>query len=404
MTTIDAGHIRGVEAEHVLQVYKRIPLVLVGGEGSWLFDADGTRYLDLLSGIGVASLGHAHPGLAQALSAQAEELIHTSNLFFHPLQGDVAAKLTAMSGLDRVFFSNSGTEAVEACLKFARRYWYTQGDRARTKFVAFERSFHGRTFGSLSVTSGSTCREPFAPLVPGVTFVSPDEPAALRAAVTTETAAIIVEPIQGEGGVWPVTSAMADEIRTVQAETGTLVIADEIQCGLGRTGQSFYSPALGLQPDLMSLGKALGAGVPVGAALLSERVASAVALGDHGSTYGGNLLACRAALVFLEALETGLVERVGRAGTRLESGLRAIASAHKEISDIRGAGLIWGLDVDERVAERMVQTALDNGLIINRTAGTVVRLLPPLTLSDAEIDEALTRLGSTFETAIAEAT
>ena len=404
MTTIDAGHIRGVEAEHVLQVYKRIPLVLVGGEGSWLFDADGTRYLDLLSGIGVASLGHAHPGLAQALSAQAEELIHTSNLFFHPLQGDVAAKLTAMSGLDRVFFSNSGTEAVEACLKFARRYWYTQGARARTKFVAFERSFHGRTFGSLSVTSGSTYREPFAPLVPGVTFISPDEPAALRAAVTTETAAIIVEPIQGEGGVWPVTSAMADEIRTVQAETGTLVIADEIQCGLGRTGQLFYSPALGLKPDLMSLGKALGAGVPVGAALLSERVASAVAFGDHGSTYGGNLLACRAALVFLEALETGLVERVGRAGTRLESGLRAIASAHKEISDIRGAGLIWGLDVDERVAERMVQTALDNDLIINRTAGTVVRLLPPLTISDAEIDEALTRLGSTFETAIAEAT
>ena len=404
MTTIDAGHIRGVEAEHVLQVYKRIPLVLVGGEGSWLFDADGTRYLDLLSGIGVASLGHAHPGLAQALSAQAEELIHTSNLFFHPLQGDVAAKLTAMSGLDRVFFSNSGTEAVEACLKFARRYWYTQGARARTKFVAFERSFHGRTFGSLSVTSGSTYRDPFAPLVPGVTFISPDEPAALRAAVTTETAAIIVEPIQGEGGVWPVTSAMADEIRTVQAETGTLVIADEIQCGLGRTGQLFYSPALGLKPDLMSLGKALGAGVPVGAALLSERVASAVAFGDHGSTYGGNLLACRAALVFLEALETGLVERVGRAGTRLESGLRAIASAHKEISDIRGAGLIWGLDVDERVAERMVQTALDNDLIINRTAGTVVRLLPPLTISDAEIDEALTRLGSTFETAIAEAT
>ena len=404
MTTIDAGHVRSVEAEHVLQVYKRIPLVLVRGDGSWLFDANGARYLDLLSGIGVASLGHAHQGLAQAISAQAAELIHTSNLFFHPLQGEVAAKLTAMSGLDRVFFSNSGTEAVEACLKFARRYWYTQGERARTGIVAFERSFHGRTFGSLSVTSGATYREPFAPLVPGVTFVSPDDPVALRKAVTTETAAIIVEPIQGEGGVWPISAAMADAICTAQSETGTLLIADEIQCGLGRTGRPFYSPAAGLQPDLMALGKALGAGVPVGAALLAERVAAAVAFGDHGSTYGGNLLACRAALVFLEALETGLAERVERAGARLEGGLRSIASAHREISDIRGSGLIWGLDVEERVAERMVQTALDNGLIINRTAGTVVRLLPPLTISDADIDEGITRLRAAFETAIAEAT
>jgi predicted acetylornithine/succinylornithine family transaminase len=403
MTTIDAGHVREVEAEHVLQVYKRIPLVLVRGEGSWLFDANGKRYLDLLSGIGVASLGHAHQGLAQAISAQAAELIHTSNLFFHPLQGEVAAKLTAMTGLDRVFFSNSGTEAVEACLKFARRYWYTQGERARTKIVAFERSFHGRTFGSLSVTSGAAYREPFAPLVPGVTFVSPDDPAALRAAVTNETAAIIVEPIQGEGGIWPISSAMADAICAAQSETGTLLVADEIQCGLGRTGRAFYSPAAGLEPDLMALGKALGAGVPVGAALLSERVAEAVAFGDHGSTYGGNLLACRAALVFLEALETGLIGRVERAGTRLETGLRSIASTHREIKEIRGAGLMWGLDVDEKVAERMVQTALDNGLIINRTAGTVVRLLPPLTISDADIDQGITRLQAAFETAVAEA-
>ena len=402
--TIDAGHVRGVEAKHVLQVYKRIPLVLVRGKGAWLFDADGTRYLDLLSGIGVASLGHSHQGLAQAISAQAAELIHTSNLFFHPLQGEVAAKLTAMSGLDRVFFSNSGTEAVEACLKFARRYWYTQGERARTQIVAFDRSFHGRTFGSLSVTSGAVYRDPFAPLVPGVAFVSPDDPAALRSAVTTETAAIIVEPIQGEGGVWPISQAMADEIGVIQSNTGTLVIADEIQCGLGRTGRPFYSSAVGLRPDLMSLGKALGAGVPVGAALLSERVAGAVSFGDHGSTYGGNLLACRAALVFLEALETGLVERVERAGARLEAGLRSIASKHGEISDIRGSGLIWGLEVAEKVAERMVPVALENGLIINRTAGTVVRLLPPLTISDADIDEGLTRLGASFETAIAEAT
>ena len=222
--------------------------------------------------------------------------------------------------------------------------------------------------------------------------------------MTTETAAIIVEPIQGEGGVWPISQAMADEIGVIQSNTGTLVIADEIQCGLGRTGRPFYSSAVGLRPDLMSLGKALGAGVPVGAALLSERVAGAVSFGDHGSTYGGNLLACRAALVFLEALETGLIERVERAGARLEAGLRSNASRHGEISDIRGSGLIWGLEVAEKMAERMVPVALENGLIINRTAGTVVRLLPPLTISDADIDEGLTRLGASFETVIAEAT
>ena len=404
MTTIDAGHVRGVEAQHLLQVYNRIPIVLVQGHGSRLYDTEGTAYLDLLSGIGVASLGHAHQGLALALHAQAQELVHTSNLFFHALQGEVAEKLSTLSGLDRVFFTNSGTEAVEACLKFARKYWFAQGERERTEFVALERSFHGRTFGSLSVTAGAAYRDPFAPLVPGVTFIPPDEPAALRAAVSSKTAAIILEPIQGEGGLWPLSTAMAAELRAVQANTGTLVIADEIQCGLGRTGRAFYSASLDLKPDLMSLGKALGAGVPVGAALLSERVGAAVSFGDHGSTYGGNLLACRAALVFLEALETGLIERVARAGTRLEAGLRGLATEHPVISDVRGAGLMWGLEVERSVADRMVATALDQGLIINRTAGTVIRLLPPLTISDAEIDEGVTRLRATVEAVITEAT
>jgi acetylornithine/N-succinyldiaminopimelate aminotransferase len=399
--TIDTNQVQQIEATSVLQVYRRIPVVLVRGEGSHLFDADGKEYIDLLSGLGVASLGHAHPGLADALAAQARELLHTSNLFFHPLQGQVASALADLSGLNRTFFTNSGTEAVEACLKFARRFWFTNGSPERTNLIAFDRSFHGRTFGALSVTSSVPYREPFGPLVPGVTFVSPDDPASLRRAVSDRTAAIIVEPIQGEGGVRPLSAAMATAIRTTCAETGTLLISDEIQCGLGRTGRPFHSAALDLQPDLMPLGKALGGGVPVGAALMTERIAEAIAFGDHGSTYGGNPLACRAALVFLSALQDGLADRVTTAGIRLEAGLRLLAERYEAIKEIRGSGLMWGLDLDELVAERMVGAALKHGLIINRTAGTVIRLLPPLTISDDDIDAGLTRLDSTFDTAIA---
>ena len=391
MTTA-ADQVLGVEAAHILQVYKRLPLVLVRGAGARVTDCDGREYIDLLSGIGVVSLGHGHAGLTRAIAAQAEELLHTSNLFFHPLQGQLAARLSRLSGLPRAFFCNSGTEAVEACLKFARRYWHTAGSRERTEIVAFERAFHGRTFGSLSVTSGAPYREPFAPLVPGVRFVPPDDPEALRAAVTSATAAVIVEPIQGEGGVWPLSRTMADALTAVCEETGTLLIADEIQCGLGRTGRPFHSAALGLRPDLMALGKALGGGVPVGAALLSERVAGAVAFGDHGSTYGGNLLACRAALVFVDALENGLTERVAEAGAHLERGLRRLAAQHATVGEIRGAGLMRGFEVAPEVADGIVAAGLERGVIVNRTAGTVVRLLPPLTISDADIDEGLARL------------
>lgn len=396
MTTV-AEQVRGIEARHVLQVYKRLPLVLVRGEDSRIVDTDGREYIDLLSGIGVASLGHAHAGLAEALAAQARELVHTSNLFFHPLQGQVAARLARLSGLPRAFFCNSGTEAVEACLKFARRYWHAAGSPARTEIVAFERSFHGRTFGSLSVTSGTPYREPFAPLVPGVRFVPPDDPDALRQAVSPATAAVIVEPIQGEGGVWPLSRTMAEAISSVCAETGTLLIADEIQCGLGRTGHPFHSAVLGLRPDLMALGKALGAGFPVGAALLGEQVAGAVAFGDHGTTYGGNLLACRAALVFLDALEDGLPARVAAAGARLEAGLSKLAATRPATGVIRGAGLMRGLELEPAAAERIVGAALERGVIVNRTAGTVVRLLPPLTIADADIDEGLARLAAALE-------
>jgi acetylornithine/N-succinyldiaminopimelate aminotransferase len=386
MTT--ATDVIALEKEHVLQVYRRGSVVFDRGRGCRLFDADGRSYLDLISGVGVAALGHAHSRLASAIADQAEQLLHTSNLFFHPLQGELATRLANLSGLPRAFFCNSGAEAVEASLKFARRYWHAQGT-PRSGFVAFDRSFHGRTMGALSVTWDDHYRAPFKPLVPDVTFVPLDDVDALRAAVTDRTAAVIVEPIQGEGGVRPLGDAMAAAITRACRETGALLIADEIQCGLGRTGRPFYSSALGLTPDLMTIGKSLGAGVPIAATLFSERVASAAAFGDHGSTYGGNLLACRAALVFLDELvDGGLIAHVARVGAHLEASLHALAARQPVIREIRGAGLIWGLELD-RPAAPVVDAAIQRGLLVNRTADTVVRLLPPYIITAEEIDEAI---------------
>ena len=386
-----ANSVMALETDHLLQVYRRGQVVFERGKGCRLFDADGRGYLDLISGVGVASLGHAHPRLAAAIAEQASTLLHTSNLFFHPLQGEVAARLAALSGLPRAFFTNSGTEAVEACLKFARRYWHTQ-KAPRSGFVAFEHAFHGRTMGSLSVTWDEHYRAPFAPLLGDVQWVSTDNPDALRAAVSDRTAAIVVEPLQGEGGVRPLSAAMAAAIRESCARTGALLIADEVQSGLGRTGRPFYGEALGLTPDLMALGKALGAGVPIGAAMFSERVASSASFGDHGSTYGGNLLACRAALVFLEELvDRDLISNVARAGQQFESALQRIAAKYPPVRAVRGAGLIWGIELD-RPAAPVVEAALKLGLLVNRTADTVVRLLPPFIISSSEISEGVALL------------
>ena len=399
MLTTTSNDPIALDARHVLQVYRRAPVVFESGKGCALFTRTGERYLDLISGVGVASLGHAHPALARAIADQASTLLHTSNLFHHPLQSELASQLSALSGLPRAFFCNSGAEAVEACLKFSRRFWQTQGT-PRTQYVAFDHSFHGRTMGALSVTWDDHYRAPFAPLVPGVTFVDPADASAIAAAITQDTAAVIVEPIQGEGGVRPIAQRSADAIAAACRRTGALLVADEVQCGLGRTGRPFYSSALGLQPDLMALGKALGAGVPIGAALFSDRVAAAAKPGDHGSTYGGNLLACRAALVFLEELTTGgLMEHVARTGTYLERGLRAIAARQPAITSVRGAGVMWGLELD-RPAGAVVEAALERKLLINRTSDTVVRLLPPYVITEREIDEALPLLEAAIATVV----
>jgi predicted acetylornithine/succinylornithine family transaminase len=384
-TTSTANEVMALDSAHVLQTYRRSPVVFERGNACRLYDGSGRAYLDFISGIGVSSLGHAHPRLVSAIAAQAGQLLHTSNLYFHPLQSEVAARLAAISGLPRTFFCNSGTEAVEACLKFARRYWHTQG-APRREIVALERGFHGRTIGALSVTWDEHYRAPFGPLLEGITFVSNTDPASLLAAVSEKTAAVIVEPLQGEGGVRPLHPEVAAAIMQACRNTGALLIADEVQCGLGRTGVPFYSSALGLQPDLMALGKALGGGVPVAAALFSEQVASAAAFGDHGSTYGGNLLACRAALVFLDELSSGLLSHVAAIGPEIEAALRRVAARHPSVVEVRGAGVIWGVELD-RPAAPVVEAALERGLLINRTADTVLRLLPPYIVESADVDQ-----------------
>ena len=389
--------IRDGESRHVLQTYRRQPVAFVRGSGTRLYDVDGREYLDFVSGIGVTSLGHAHPGLSAAIADQAATLIHTSNLYYHPFQAQAAARLAQLSGLPRTFFCNSGTEAVEACLKFARRYWYTQGVTERTGFVAVEGAFSGRTFGALSVTHDEHYRAPFGPLLEPVTFVDPAKPEALAAAVTGHTAAIIAEPIQGEGGIRPMSPQFAAAINDVCARTGTLYIADEVQSGLGRTGYPFYSQALGLRPDLISVGKALGGGVPIGAALVSERVAETISKGDHGSTYGGNLLGTRAAAFVLDQLMGGLIDQVRTTGVHFERRLRALALQHPVIVEVRGAGLMRGLQLNVD-AMPVIDGARERGLLVNRTDEKVVRLLPPLNVSVADIDRAVETLDTVFAT------
>ncbi|MGE3277877.1 MAG: acetylornithine/succinylornithine family transaminase [Vicinamibacterales bacterium] len=401
MTTTD---VQALESQHVLQTYKRQPVVFVRGDGTRLFDETGREYLDFISGIGVAVLGHGDRGLARAVGEQAATLIQTSNLYFHPLQGRLAAKLAALSGLERTFFCNSGAEAVEACLKFARRYWFTQGHRHRTGYVAFEHGFSGRTMGALSVTANPAYREPFEPLIPGVTFVSPDDPAAVEAAISDRTAAVIVEPIQGEGGVRPLPAATAEAIERATTRTGTLLIADEVQCGLGRTGEAFHFPALGLTPDLIPVGKALGAGVPIGAALVSSAVAAQVMAGDHGSTYGGNVLSTRASLYVLEQLtgtadavpyraeDGGVIGHVRQMTPVFEAALASLVAKRPSIvRGVRGVGLMRGLELHVDAAP-VIDRAREAGLLVNRTGGNVVRMLPPLTVSAEEIAAAVSML------------
>jgi len=376
--------------EHVLTTYLRADEVFVRGQGARLWDADGRQWLDFLGGIAVSALGHNHPRLVAELTDQLGKLIHTSNLFRHPYTDEVAARVTRLSGMEAAFFTNSGTEAVEAALKIARKRQRQLGEAGRTGFVALEGSFHGRTLGALSVTHTAKYREPFEPLVPGVQFVAPDDSPALERALREQRpAALIMEPIQGESSVRCLEPRYLRDARRLCTETGTLLIHDEVQCGSGRTGTFLYGEQLDLRPDIVTLAKPIAAGLPMGMALVGKELACTLQPGDHGSTFAGGPLACRGALCFLREIEEhGLLENVRARGAQLRAGLEEFRREFGVVSELRGLGLIQGLRL-ERGAEALQKKLYQDGLITNRTGGDVLRLLPPYVITQAEVAQGL---------------
>ena len=384
---------------HMVRNYARAEELFVGGSGAELRTADGTRYLDFLGGIGVSALGHGHPELAAALADQAHRTLHVSNLFRHPYTEEVAERLARLTGLEATLFTNSGAEANEAALKLARKYQRDAGHPERTGFVALEGGFHGRTMGALSVTSGAAYRTPFEPMVPGTTFVpSGDLESLARAIERTHPAAVILEPIQGEGGIVELDADYLRGVRSVCTDTGTLLIHDEIQSGCGRTGTFLAAQAAGVTPDVVTLAKPLAAGLPMGAMVVSERLAGVLRPGDHGSTFAGGPLALRAALVFLRLLEEGgLGASVAERGMRMRAGLERLAASFPVVTEVRGRGLMLGIRLSEGAAELKDILYREQRLIANCTARDVVRFLPPYVVTDTQIDEGLGRIEAALE-------
>ncbi len=364
------------EANSLVQFFRRQRVVFERGEGCWLYDVEGKRYLDLVAGIACVVLGHSHPYFVKRVSEQLSKLIQVSNLYYTLPQVELAERLRRITGFDRFFFCNSGTEAVEAALKIARKA------TGRKKFVAFSNAFHGRTMGALSVTYKEKFRKPFEPLIQPVEFSKYNGVDDLSKAVDDETAAVIVEPVQGEAGVYPAKQEFIDEIFRLKEEYGYIVIFDEIQTGFGRTGKWFAKEHFGAEPDIITLAKGMGNGFPVGAVGVKEEVADKLEAGDHGSTFGGNPLACVAALATIEVLENeALVENSRKMGERFQDGLSELGL------NSRGMGLMIGFEVED--APEFVRKSLERGVVVNSTSDRTVRLLPPLTISEEEIDHAL---------------
>lgn len=385
----------------ILPTYNRAPLTFVKGEGSWLIEADGRRFLDLGAGIAVNALGHAHPELVQVLTEQANKLWHVSNLYQIPEQQALADKLVEHTFADTVFFTNSGTESCELAVKMARKYWYDKGDEGRTEIVTFGGSFHGRSSAGIAAAGSEKMVKGFAPLLPGFTHIAWGDHDATRAAITDRTAAVLIEPVQGEGGIRPVPDQCLKGLRDLCDETGTLLIFDEVQCGMGRTGKLFAHEWAGVTPDIMMVAKGIGGGFPLGAVLATENAASGMTAGTHGSTYGGNPLACAVGGKVMDIIaDEEFLAEVNRKAGHLRQGLEGLVALHPQVfEEVRGSGLMLGLKC--RVTNMdVVNKAYDNELITVPAADNVVRLLPPLTLSMAEIDEALTRL-TTVATALA---
>jgi predicted acetylornithine/succinylornithine family transaminase len=376
-------------ADALLGVYDR-DLVLVRGKGSWLIDADGKRYLDFAGGVGVNGLGYGDPAITKAIRKQSERLIHASNLYLSPPVQELAQRLAAAAFPSKVFFTNSGTEAVEGAIKFARKIGRAAG---RTELVAFERSFHGRTMGALSLTWTAKYREPFEPLVPGVSFLPWEDLGAAERAIGPRTAAVFLEPVQGEGGVRPVSTAFLRALHQLCRERGALLVCEEVQCGLGRTGRLFAYEHAGLTPDLLTLAKPLGGGLPLGAVLLRADLAGALSPGDHGSTFGGNPVAAAASLAVLDRLlARGFVAKVAAKGEWLMAELLALKERHpRAIADVRGLGLMIGVEFHGPAGD-VLKGLREDGILATKAGDKVLRLLPPLVVRRKEIRRFLATL------------
>ncbi len=378
-------------ADHLMQNYAPLPVTFVKGEGAWLWDTGGNKYLDALSGVAVCGLGHAHPAVAKALCEQASTLVHTSNWYHIARQETLAERLTAVAGMERAFFCNSGAEANEAAIKLARLYGHARGID-QPAIVVMDGSFHGRTLATLTATGNRKVQAGFEPLVQGFVRAPYNDLEAVEniARNNSDVVAILVEPVIGEGGILIPDEDYLPGLRRICDEQGWLLILDEIQTGMGRTGKMFACQHSGVLPDIMTLAKGLGNGVPIGACLARGEAAGLFRPGHHGSTYGGNPLVCAAALAVLDTLQQqGLPERAAVLGDRLFDGLRAALDGHAGVTEIRGCGLMLGIELD-RPCTDLMQQALEAGLLINVAAGNVVRLLPPLILSDAEADQIVT--------------
>ena len=378
----------------LLPTYKRQPVVMTHGRGAYVFDSTGKKYLDFLGGIAVNALGHGHARIVKVIRREAARAIHLSNLFHNAYQGPLARKLAAWSGMDRVFFSNSGTEAIDGAMKLARLFGRQSNEAAGTtakkhRFLALENSFHGRTFGAISVTSTEKYRLPFAPVVPGAEFVRFNDVADLQAKFDETVCGILLETIQGEGGIYPVSEALWNRARALATQHGALLIADEIQCGLGRTGRYFGYQKFRSRPDIVLIAKPLAAGLPLGAILTTEEVASRISPGIHGTTFGGGPLACRVALEFLNIVEDQeLLENIRTRGAELREGLTKLAAEFDFVREVRGEGLMIGIELSIEGAP-FVSMAMQRGLLINCTHEFTLRLLPPFIITRAQVREFL---------------
>jgi predicted acetylornithine/succinylornithine family transaminase len=389
------GDVVELEKHYLLQNYARHPLLLVRGDGPYMWDDSGKRYLDFIAGIGVNALGQNHPRIVAAIQEQAARLIHTSNLFYNQFQGPLAQRIAEVSGLNRTFFTNSGTESTEGALKMIKAHGHDI-DPAKIEIVSLDNSFHGRTLGALSITGQPKYRKDFEPLIPGVRFVPANDMAALEAAVTDRTAGIFIEWIQGEGGVLPIDPAFCRRARELADRYDALLCFDEIQCGVGRTGKYFGYQLIDppVMPDIMTAAKPIACGLPLGIITANERAAKSIRPGMHGSTFGGNALAARVSLEFFDIL-AGLLPHIAAMGEYFRAQLCELAARFNFIKEVRGYGLMIGVELSIPGKE-IVNQAMQEGLLMNCTHDTVLRFLPPYIITEAQVDEAVAILDRVF--------